>query len=234
MKNNMKKKLLSTIILLAAAMGISASAEDLTVKMYVNPTEISADEKGIARVEVWLDTNCKELNSFQMQIRLPEGFSIQKNSRGKYVITPSTDEDVIYSHQFQTSDHDTDTNDPYINLTATSLNLDFLGTGNNMLFWFNVVAPEDFTPEKYPEGVSCNISNIGVAQNLGGTNVVPHYSPTSYFTILPYSEGSDVDDVMVDEDGDGDEEIYDLRGVRVHRPLAPGYYIINGTKTAVH
>lgn len=232
MKKNMKQKLLSTIILLAAAMGISASAEDTTVNMYVNPSEISADKSGIARVEVWLDSECTTINSFQMDIHLPKGFSIQKNSRGKYVITPSTDEDVIYSHQFMTSDHDTNTDDPYVLLTGTSLNMDFLGTGNNMLFWFNVVVPEDFTPEKYPKGVQCYISNMLLSENFSDKNPVGHYPPTSYFTILPYDEASGVDDVTVDAEN-GEETIYDLQGRRVYRPLTPGYYIINGEKQLV-
>lgn len=56
--------------------------------------------------------------------------------------------------------------------------------------------------------------------------------PDVEFAIAPYDVSTGIEGVQV-ENTENQEIIYNLQGMRVERPLAPGIYIINGQKTAV-
>ncbi len=97
---------------------------------------------------------------------------------------------------------------------------DYILPGDNWLFSFQVQAPEGFNSQAEAE-----IKNIGFAEGLKEQ----HNFDDVTFTIGVKTTG--VENISCE--GDGEEVIYNLQGIRMERPLRPGIYIINGVKTAV-
>ena len=209
------KKIL-TEILAAAAMLCSepTMANDPKDYMYI-PEDIILNEEGQASVYVWLKTNVVEYNTIIMNFYLPEGFSILKNSRNKYIFNWNTEEYVAPSHNITYADHDR-----YIRILGTSVKNEYLLPGNHWLFNFTIQAPEWFNSDAIASFRDIEFSE-GTVRN--------HYFDDVDFVIRRANVG--LKDVSVDYDDN--DEIYNLQGIRVQAPLSPGFYIINGEKRFV-
>lgn len=221
-------------IILASVLGLlsfEAAAQDTDVTVFVNPKEITVED-GKAKVEIWYDSELEKLNAFNLNLYVPEGFTIEKNSRGSYKFTLNPDEQVIYDHTLAVGDHLDNTEDPYYTIVGFSGQNNYLGVGRHMMFWFNLIVPETFTAEAYPNGLECHLGKIHITNNIVDENGYPQgYDPADfYFTILPHNPGTGVTEVTVDG---VDDAIYNLHGLRVYPPLAPGVYITNGKKIMV-
>lgn len=80
-------------IILASVLGLlsfGAAAQDTDVTVFVNPKEITVED-GKAKVEIWYDSELEKLNAFNLNLYVPEGFTIEKNSRGSYKFTLNPD-----------------------------------------------------------------------------------------------------------------------------------------------
>lgn len=202
---------------MALFVSLPAVANDPDDYMYVNPDFVELNDEGVGTVTVWLKTYVEEYLTFGMDLYLPEGFTIVKNSRGKYIFTWNDDDITgsVVSHQMSYADRD-----GFIRIIATSMSQDYILPGDNWLFSFQVQAPEGFNSQAEAE-----IKNIGFAEGLKEQ----HNFDDVTFTIGVKTTG--VENISCE--GDGEEVIYNLQGIRMERPLRPGIYIINGVKTAV-
>lgn len=210
-------KRILTGILAAAAMLCSqpAMANDPEDYMYI-PEDVVLNDEGQATVYVWLKTNVEEYNSVIMNLYLPEGFTILKNSRGKYIFNWNTAEDVAPSHSMNYGEHD-----GYIRLVGVSAANDYLLPGDHWLFNFTIQAPEGFD--------SYAIASFRDIEFAEGT-VRNHYFDDVYFVIRT-ADVTGIEDVTVDYTEN--DVIYNLQGIRVQAPLTPGFYVINGQKRYV-
>lgn len=197
----------------------AAMAEDNDC-ITVDPVRL--DENGKGTVVVNLDTYVDDYNGFQMDIYLPEGFSIEKNARGNYVFTFNKEEGVVEDHTMAPADRE-----GFVRIIGFSLTASYILPGNHWLFKFNITAPEGYNAE-----TDAKISNIVFGSGDTADTATDHKMPEVSFAVMPYESTSGVEDVAVETDGE--EVIYNLQGIRMERPLAPGIYIINGTKTRVH
>ena len=223
----MRNKILISALSILAGFPWSAEAENTYVELFINPETIQVVE-GKANVEVWYDTDITTLNAFDLRMYVPEGFTIETNSRGKYVFTLNPDEDVVYDHQLQAAPH-LDGEDPYYSIVGLSMTNSYLGTGRQMLFSVNLIAPEDFTYANFPTGVKGTLGNITMAENRN-MDPIGHYPEEANFTILPKDFTTGIKEPEIYQ---SDDLIYNLEGLRVYPPLAPGFYIINGEKILV-
>lgn len=227
----MKRFIYPIIALAAFVWAPEAAAIDEYVGIFINPIVVEV-ENGKGTVEVWYETDIPTLNAFDFRLYLPKGFDLAKNSRGsyeKFVINP--DEDVVYNHSISAAGH-LDAEEPYVTFVGLSTTNDYLGTGRHWLFSFNVTAPDDFTAANFPLGAEARIGNMTIASN--SPSGVISYHPSTSFVFAPGNVLTGVENVSVEGNADnGEEEIYDLHGIRMQRPLQPGIYIINGEKVAV-
>lgn len=223
----------SLAVVTLAVAGLTAAAQDKYAKMYVYPDEITVSDDGMAKVDVWYDTNVTTLNCFEFWINIPEGFTLEKNSRGNVKYTLNPDEDVVFDHVISFGDH-TDEPEHFFKVVGASYTNAYLGTGEHMLFSINIVVPGSFTYSDYPDGVKCSLSRILVVENdLNDLDHPIEYFPEeSVFTVLPKDVSTGICGINADAPDSG-EIIYDLKGVRVYRPLSPGLYIVNGVKELV-
>ena len=199
-------------LMLGAILPATSSAAEVPTGMYVPNVELDSEGKGT--VVVWLNTEVQEYNSFQMEVYLPEGFEVEKNSRGKYVFTFNTEEDVAPSHNMSSADHD-----GFIRMLGTSLSAEYILPGNHWLFKFNIQAPEGFTGS-----ADASFKNIIFAEGIRDD----HF-PEVNFAIMSHDYTTGIEDVTVTAAA-GEDVIYDLLGRRVEHPAAPGVYIVNGEK----
>lgn len=213
----MKRILFGALAAIAMWCSQPAMANEPDDYMYI-PEDVVLDDQGQAKVYVWLKTNVTEYNTFAMNVYLPEGFSIVKNSRGKYVFTWNNEDfdEVTYSHSMSYADHE-----GYISILGASLSNDYIMPGDNWLFYFTIQAPEGFNT--YAVG---SFKDIEFAE---GTIRAHYFDDVDY--IIRTADVAGIENVMVD--GNGEEVIYNLQGIRVHAPLTPGYYIVNGQKRLV-
>lgn len=223
-------------IILASILGLlsfGAAAQDTDVTVFVNPKEITVED-GKAKVEIWVDSQLDHLNAFDFQLFVPEGFEIEKKKNGTYKFTVNPDESMELDHAITAGEHFEDPTNPYYKFVGVSMTNTYLPQGRNMVFWFNLTVPETFTTEAYPNGAECHLGNITIVDNVpkdgGGFNPTGYHPADFYFTILPHNPGTGVTEVTVDG---VDDAIYDLHGLRVYPPLAPGVYITNGKKIMV-
>lgn len=213
----MKNLIVAIMAVVALCNAIPANANDPEDYMYVN--DVILDNTGVGTVTVYLKTNVEEYNSFMMDLYLPEGFTIVKNRAGKYAFTWNNDEETgsVVDHTMNSADKD-----GYIRLLGASLSASYILPGDNWIFSFKVQAPDDFKTI-----AEASFKKIEFAE---GEKQV-HYFDDVNFTIRPKIL-TGVEDVTYDADGE-DEFIYNLQGIRVNKPLAPGIYIINGKKQLV-
>lgn len=185
--------------------------------MYI-PQDVVLDDQGQAKVYVWLKTNVTEYNTFAMNVYLPEGFTILKNSRDKYIFTWNNEDfdEVTYSHNMSYADHE-----GYVSILGTSLSNDYILPGDNWLFYFTIQAPEGFD--------SFGVGSFTKIEFAEGLVRVHYFDDVNY--IIRTANVTGIEDVSVDNDGE--DVIYNLQGIRVQEPLTPGYYIINGQKRLV-
>ncbi len=221
----MKKYLYTAVAALAAIAPQTIMAEDATEEpdyMYVGK-EVLLDQEGKGTVVVYLNTTETKMNAFEMNIYLPEGFTIEKNSRGKYVFQFNTEDDVIVDHSMACNDNWDGGNGRY-RIVGASVSMSYILPGDNWIFKFNITAPEGFN-----ETAEAHMQDIMFASG-GAADGKKHYYDNCYFEIIPYNVQTGV--TTVDAVGE-DDVIYTLQGIRVERPLQPGIYIINGKKTNV-
>lgn len=209
-------------ILAAAALTAAqpAMANDPEDYMYVVPESLELDADGVGTVTVCLNTKVDEYNSFMMDLYLPEGFTIVKNRQGKYAFTWNNDEDEgsVVDHSMNSGDRP----DGAIRMLGTSVSASYIYPGDNWLFKFKIQAPEGFDSE-----APATFKKIEFAEGIKSV----HYFDDVEFWIRANGVPSSVADVTYDYDGE--EVIYNLQGIRVQRPLVPGYYIINGQKQLI-
>lgn len=208
-----------TVIIAAASLWCSqpALANDPEDYMYIPGGEVTVDDKGQAQVYVWLKTNVVEYNTIIMKLYLPEGFTILKNNRGKYIFNWNTEEDVAPSHVMSYADHD-----GYIRMLGTSVANDYLLDGNHWLFNFTLVAPEGFNKDATASFRDIEFSE-GTVRN--------HYFDDVNFVIHPKDLPDGIGDIYADDAIDKNKpvDVYNLSGIRVAdslEHLAPGVYIV--------
>ena len=195
-----------------------AAANDPTNYMYLSPDEIQLNEDGVGTVTVWVNTYITNYNSIMMDLYLPEGFTVEKNNRGKYKFTWNPD--VVEDHSFTTGEHD-----GFIRMFAFSPSASYILPGDDWLFKFNIQAPEGYTGH----GVLA-FKNIEFYAGTTDTHKFDEIEAPIYSH--DYDPTTGLDEVIGNVE-DGTEVIYNLLGIRVTRPLAPGIYIVNGVKTLV-
>lgn len=220
-------------ILFASILGLlsfGAAAQDTDVTVFVNPSDITV-ENGKARIEIWYESDLDRLNWFNFDIYIPKGFEIEKNSRDQYKFTVNPDEDVVYNHGITAGEHFEDADNPYYTIMAGSMSNAYLAPGKNMVFWFSLIVPESFTAEAYPEGAECHLGKISITNNIVDENGYPQgYHPADFYFRINPDIITGIDGATVDGE---DDAIYNLNGLRVYPPLAPGVYISNGEKIIV-
>lgn len=223
------KRLIYSIIASAAMMSAPAAvALENYVGFFINPIVVEVED-GIGTVDVWCETDITTLNAFNFNLYLPKGFEIEKDSWGDYDFIVNN---KVSRHTISAAPH-LDATEPYYTIVGMNMNNRYIATGRNLLFSFNVTAPDDFTAANFPLGAEARIGDMTIAEN-STSGVISHH-PFASFVLAPGNMLTGIENVTVDGDGDGDGEevIYDLRGIRVYRPLQPGLYIINGEKVAV-
>lgn len=211
----MKRLLIGVLATSAVLFSQPVLANDPEDFMYI-PEDIVLDGEGQAKVYVYLKTNVAEYNTLIMNLYLPEGFTILKDNRDKYIFNWNTEEDVAPSHNMSYADHD-----GYIRMLGTSVSNDYLLPGDHWLFNFTIQAPEMFDSHAIASFRDIEFSE-GMVRN--------HYFDDVDFVIRK-ANLSDIKNVSVD--GNKEDVIYNLQGIRVQTPLIPGYYMVNGQKIFV-
>lgn len=206
------------------AMALSASALDsqgANNRFYVSPDPIAIDATThLGAVNVYLDNETDNFNTFLIDFYLPEGFTIEKNKKGVYKVFID-EEGKAYTHQMTVTDRGT-----FYRFIGCSMSSTWIETGDGLLFSFNVVAPEDF------EGTAeVTMSNIQVAAGNTVETVKKHTMDDLTFAVVNDSQ-TVIEEVIAGE-APAAEGIYDLHGRRVARPTSSGLYIVNGTKTVI-
>ncbi len=223
---------LNKLFLLGLFAILSFSAKAQTATLYVTPEDNEVKSGNMVTIEVWYESDGTNLGAMDFQLFMPKGFSIELTTKGKIKVTNNSDEDIVpRTYIVSAADH-TDAEVPYYNFVGADPSGDWLTPGENMLCSFNVVVPEDFTAENYPTGVQCHIGNMTLndVDNLPGKEIIFH-PEDSYFYILPTGISTGIEEINADLNGD--DVVYNLQGMRVYPPLAPGMYIVNGKKIAV-
>lgn len=210
----LKNIIRSLVCGLCMVSALSVRANDPEDYMYV--PDVQLDESGKGTVVVWLKTNVDEYNGILMDIYLPKGFEIEKNSRGKYIFTWNTEDDVVVDHSATTADKTTDNGDPYITFLGVSFTASYILPGDNWLYKFNIQAPAGYDTTEYGY-----FRRLTFAEGV----VAEHYFDDVEYAIKPFEIMTGVETVTV-ADG-SDREMYDLHGRRIENPemAAPGVYI---------
>lgn len=189
-----------------------------------------------AELKVYLQNETEDFNAFMLDIFLPEGFSIAKNTRGNsYKITFNRDGDDT-----KTWDHVATVGDNsdygYFRILGYSSTQTTILPSNpdkpeaDWLMTITLSAPSDFSSN----GSVTDVSVKNIEFSSVSNTVSPHYFPDTHFTLLNEAQLSGVEDVIVDEKGKfGYDGSYDLYGRKVDGALVPGIYIVNGRKVLV-
>ena len=224
----MKSLKLTMLAFLAGVATLAANAQDPDLRFFANPDNIEESD-GLAEVNIWYDTTITNLNALQFDVYLPDGFTVEKDEDGYY--DPVTNTAVSRDYTFTVALNEPQGEDPFYRFVGLSPQNRYLKAGNNRLVTFNIVVPSDFTAANYPSsaGVECRVANFVVAENAD--EVLRHEPEDFTFTIRPKGVPTGV--TIIDAQEQGEDVIYNLQGIRVERPLAPGFYIINGEKTMV-
>lgn len=199
-------------------------------RFYVEPSTIKINSwTHTGTIEVWLDNVTSNYNTYQMDLYLPDGFSIAKNSAGNFEVTPNNgteDSNKTTNHTVTVVDRGT-----FYRMLAYSPTLTPVKTGAGVLFTVTIEAPESFSSETDAEGY---LKNINIAE--GSTS---HYFDDISFPItLEVVTGIDASEL---DCVDGPKDVYNLQGVCLKRKatkeeinsLSPGIYIIGDRKVVV-
>lgn len=200
---------------------------------YFSIDNVTLNADGEGEVIVSFNTEYAKVNGIQMDFYFPEGFEIEKNSRsGKYVVNfynGDEEDSVTYDHNASVGYNKASDDSYFFRIVGISTSNTFVLPGYHPLFHFNIIAPEGF---KQPAEVT--VSNIIVGGNT--EDPVSRHCDNVTFTVIP-DIATGIDEIelpTVSEDEIGaEEEIFDINGFKVSRPLAPGIYIINGEKVLI-
>lgn len=228
----------ATAAALCLGLAGSAYAQDSQGKnnrFYLQPETVTINpETNMGEVCVWLDNETDNFNSFFMAISLPEGFTIETNSKGKVKSTINNDEDEGKAPEYVIA---------WGNGTAPYTVLGYspdeypVETGNDWLFKFNIIAPEGFAADTraVTSTVQGTISRIEISTmdrlDENGDiaeDGVTHYMPDIEFSIQPESMDTSVGEV---EGAAPDAPAYDVLGRRVDARTYRGVVIRGGRKT---
>lgn len=198
--------------------------------MYVPSNTLLIDSEGKGELEIWLDNETEDFNTYIFDLYLPEGFVVEKNARLGYAnsVVPNngtTDDAKTVNHGITVGEHE-----GFYRVLGTSIGGIPILSNNDKLLTITVVAPEDFVPTR--AGAAGSVKNIEIA--AGVTGATPHYFPDINFTVdRDFSTG--VEGVEVDGFNGYPEGIFDIQGrpIKADGELAPGIYIINGKKVIV-
>ncbi|MDE6464517.1 MAG: hypothetical protein K2L16_07795 [Muribaculaceae bacterium] len=199
---------------------------------YLYVPEVLLDSEGKGTVKVYLNTYVEEYNTFRLDIYLPEGFAISKDRRGNYAFKFNTEDDVVYDHTMASADNVDAENRPYVRILGTSMTSTFIMPGDNLLFSFNITAPEG-----YSETEDGEMKNLEFAEGVEVETAHDHFLPDVSFAIIP-DPSTGVENVGVEE---GAVTVFSLQGVELLRDapasslrsLPAGLYIINGAKKLI-
>lgn len=227
------KKIKSLLLLALAVSTLSLNAREVEyytdgVTPSVEPAQVVFNEEGQATLYFWIDTEVTTLNSFQLDLHLPQGYTIAKNARGKYIVKFTDDEDVIYDHGVSVGDSFVNDEDPFYRLLCSSPNMNYIGTGHNMILYAELQAPEVDTQAdgdaNDPIELVGRIDNMVFSAEGGWVG----YKPAEIsFTLVPYVKVNGIESVTTDAVNGMGEEFYNLQGVRLtQHPTEPGIYII--------
>lgn len=215
-------------LVLASTLSCHAAEGDVDDKpdyVYVPDVQLNAEGKGT--VSVYLNTYVTEYNAFEIDIYLPDGYSIDKNFKGKYVVTFNTEDEVTTSHTALLGDNLDNDSIPYVRIVAASIPNDYIAPGDNKLFSFKISGPPS------DEVMTGYLKYIVFAEGSTVETANDHYLPDVEFAIIPDGVSTGVDDVTSDGCSVGDGSIYNLQGIRVGddlRALPAGLYIRSGRK----
>lgn len=229
----MKSKLLIAGLVALCPLFAAAAEGDTDKPDYLYVPDVTLDAEGKGTVEVHLNTYVVEYNSFMMDVYLPDGFTIEKNKRGKYVFTFNTAEEVVVDHTITTADHAANEDHAaFVRIVACSISMSYILDGDNLLFSFNITAPEGYSQTENGE-----IKRIEFAEGSTMETVNAHYMPDVSFAIIP-DPSTGVENVGVEE---GAVTVFSLQGVELLRDapasslrsLPAGLYIVNGAKKLI-
>ncbi len=220
-----------SVLLLLGAMStpLAVLAADENPGVFsVADTEFDAEGKAVVTVN--FQTDIEGYNAFQMEFYLPAGYTIGKNKRGNYVFTFNNDEEtgICDGYSVTVGDH-TSKDDPFYRLVGLST----LTKGavfvpcDGWFFKFTVCAPEGVT---VTEPITVPVKHIEMATGTDPATAYKNIFPDFSFVINPYDDGgtSGVESVVAGA-GNGDVEVFDLRGIKVADStdgLAPECYIV--------
>lgn len=188
-------------------------------------------QTNMGTITVWFNNETPDFNSYMMDFYLPEGFTIEKNKRGNYIVTYNNDENTGKAFGYTTTVTDR-MNEGFYRFVGLSMEKDPLETGDDWFFRFNIIAPEGWADKH--ELSPASVRKIEIASGYTVQTAKTHYMPDIDFEIGPQSILTGVENISVETPAtDAEEVIYNLQGLRVERPLAPGIYIINGKKELV-
>lgn len=236
----MKKYLLTSLVVTALLSAANASAQDRELDsegkanyMYLEQDDILTDELGQGIIEVWLENETNDLNSFMMDIYLPEGFTIPKDDWDEFYVEPNNGpNNKTRSHLITVG-----VNDGFYRLVGLSMSGTAIRTGKDILLKIHIQAPEGYVKgssmTRADDGLNGKITNIEIASKSNTVN--PHYFPDITFEV-DKDVSTGIGDVEFDNlNGLYPEGIFDLQGrpINVDGELSPGIYIINGKKVVV-
>ena len=188
-------------------------------------------ETNTGTITMWFNNETPDFNAFIMDFYLPEGFTIEQNKRGNYIVSYNNDEDTGKAFGYTTTVTDR-MNEGFYRFVGLSMEKDPLETGNDWFFRFNIVPPEGWADKQ--EFSPASVRRIEIASGYTAQTAKTHYMPDINFKIAPQSILTGIENISVETPAtDGEEVIYNLQGMRVERPLAPGIYVINGKKELV-
>ncbi len=226
------KILMSGLVALSPLLACAAGGDDSRPD-YLHVPDVTLDAAGKGTVGVHLNTYVVEYNSFMMDIYLPDGFTIDKNVRGKYEFKFNTEEGVVVDHTMTSADHAaTDEHSAFVRVVAFSISMSYILPGDNLLFSFGITAPEGY---RHAENGAIKAIDFAEGSTLETAN--DHILPDVSFTIIP-DPTTGVENVGVD---DGSVTVFNLQGVELLRDapatslgsLPAGLYIVNGEKRLV-
>lgn len=200
--------------------------------LYVEPDEYTFGENNTVEVFVCLDNETDDFNSFEMNIHLPDGFSIPQDKYGFYIETNAGRGKKTFDHGITMAYRDTNGDGVFFyRLVGTSLSSTPIETGDDWLFKFTVQAPDNIDNLR-AVSFPATIDKIGFAAK---SNIVSlHEMPDINFSLVNQNQSTGVDNVKVDgvEVLDG---VYDLYGRRYDNAenLTPGVYVVNGVKQLI-
>ena len=197
--------------------------------VYVSPATIYIDSnthQGI--IEVWLDNVTANFNSYMMDLYLPDGFTIAKQS--------GTDDFEVQADSSKTPNHSVRVGERegFYRIIGFALT-GYIQTGDGVLLTVTIEAPDTF--DSSSAAAEGRLENISIA---AGSGTEPSHTFPNVTFPIEYSTQTGIHSVEA-SDICWPADIYTVQGVCVKRQasqsdfdaLAPGIYIINGKKTLV-